>query len=212
MEFERKETTGVLQRKQKTEQGKRKGGALKEFGGTAAETAAAFRRNSGHWVFLREILGVSEENSWKFLGTGGGAGTIPLGDGVQRESGKEVGGLLLAALSEVVRTHRRDGVHVPHRDRRRGGASRTRHSIEVENHSPSRSRHKHKDRRTERGAVVLVTEKSERGRVLHIVDVNEITLDRLYSHLLTKCRTKIMPALCFVQDFKFTPRWYTLKF
>jgi hypothetical protein len=31
------------------------------------------------------------------------------------------------------------------------------------------------------------------------------TLGRPYSHLLAKCRTKIMPVLCFVQNFKFTP-------
>ena len=71
MKFERKEITGLLQRKYKTEQSERKGGALKEFGGTAA----VFRRNSGHWVFLREILGAPEENSWKFLGTGTGGGS-----------------------------------------------------------------------------------------------------------------------------------------
>jgi hypothetical protein len=45
-----------------------------------------------------------------------------LGDGTQRKSGQEVGGLLLAALAEIVGIQRRDGVHFSHRDRRRGGA------------------------------------------------------------------------------------------
>jgi hypothetical protein len=47
-------------------------------------TAAAFRRNSGNRVFLslRGILGVSEGNSWKFLGTGGKF----LGMGISQEN------------------------------------------------------------------------------------------------------------------------------
>ena len=45
--------------------------------------------------------------------TGGGAGSILLGDGIQRKSGQEILRLLFAALMEVIRVKRRNGVYLP---------------------------------------------------------------------------------------------------